>query len=435
MLKDIQNIICNISKDLKISKEETQNLIIPDKVIEYKIKIKMDDGSLGVFDAFRVQHNNTLGPYKGGIRFHENVNQQEISGLAMIMSIKCALANLPFGGAKGGVKIDPKKLSKNELQQLSRKYIYEIYKNIQGDTDIPAPDVNTNPQIIAWMVDELSQICTEPFSALTGKPIHMRGSEGKVSSTGKGGVIVLSQFIEELIEENISELGGVKLPERLLKRTKTKKQLTLAVQGFGNVGYNFSRIAAEEGFKVVSVSDSQGGIYSSQGLDPIKVLKAKEKSGSLAGCYVKGRVCDDDESEDISNEQLLALDVDVIVLAALSETINKNNMKSVKADVIVEMSNGGVTSDAHEYFKEKGVVVLPDVLANAGGVIVSYLEWVQNKQHYSWSEKQVNDTLFDYITTSFKTLLKESIEKEISLRNASYKVGIERIMESINIRN
>ena len=420
MLKDIQKIIRTASKELKISENEVKNLITPDKVIECKIKVKMDKRSFGLYEGFRVQHNNALGSYKGGVRFHEDVSREEVTALSAIMSIKCALANLPFGGGKGGVKIDPKKLSRDELQQLSRNYISKMYQNMKGNIDIPAPDVNTNPQVIAWMVDELSNYTPDPFSALTGKPIHLRGSEGRISATGRGGVIVLRQLIKKLNEENLSEIGGVRLPEKLIKKTKKNKPLTVAIQGFGNVGYHFARIAIEKGFNIISVSDVKGGIYSSGGIDPLKVLKAKQKSGILAGCYAKGKVCDDDESDDISNEQLLALEVD---------------MKSIKANVIVEMANGGLTEIAHQYFQDKGTIVVPDILANAGGVIVSYLEWIQNKQHYSWNEQQVNETLSDYITKSFQKVIKRSKEKNTSLRNSSYQTGIERLMKSINTRN
>jgi Glutamate dehydrogenase/leucine dehydrogenase len=410
----------------------------------------MDDGQIKVFKGWRIQHNSALGPYKGGIRFHPETVREEVQALATLMSIKCAVAGLPYGGGKGGVAIDPKKLSSAELERLSREYVKKIAHFIGEDIDVPAPDVNTNPQIMAWMIDEYQKIKGyQSRATFTGKPVSMGGSLGRTEATGRGGVIVLKALMEKARYQNFfssigaaSQSRGPKSQKNLIS-SPSYSDLTIAVQGFGNVGYYFAKIAAEQGFKVVAVSDSKGGIIKSkvksqkskinelEGLDIPLVMECKKEKGTLSGCYCAGGVCDTKGGTTITNEELLELPVDILVPAALENVINEKNMKNIKAKVIVEMANGPVTEEAYEYLNKKGVVIVPDVLANSGGVTVSYLEWVQNKAGYYWSEEEVNSKLEVMMKKAFEAIWKKASEKKIPLKQAAFEVAIERIVEAM----
>jgi len=420
MLESAQALIKKTAKNIGLKTEMIERLIEPEMVYEFSFPVKMDDGQVKVFKGWRIQHNSVLGPYKGGIRFHPETCREEVQALAKLMTIKCAVAGLPYGGGKGGVAVDPKKLSSQELERLSREYVKKIAHFIGEDIDVPAPDVNTNPTIMSWMLDEYQKMKGKKSpGTFTGKPISMGGSLGRTEATGRGGVVVLKALLEKLGGENFSS-----------------SSLTVAVQGFGNVGYYFAKIASDEGFKVVAVSDSKGAIIKPkndnlEALDIPLVMECKKKKGVLAGCYCVGGVCDAKGGKTITNEELLQLPVDILVPAALENVINEKNMKNIKAKVIVEMANGPVTEEAYEYLTKKGVMIVPDVLANAGGVIVSYLEWVQNKAGYYWSEEEVNNKLELMMNKAFEAIWKKSIDKKIPLKEAAFEVAIERIVEAM----
>ena len=420
MLGSAQALIKETAKNLGFDEEIIKRLIEPEMICEFSFSVKMDDGQIKVFKGWRVQHNSLLGPYKGGIRFHPQTSREEVQALATLMTIKCVVAGLPYGGAKGGVLVDPKNLSSAELERLSREYVKKIAHFIGEDIDVPAPDVNTNPQIMAWMIDEYQKIKGYQSKAtFTGKPVVMGGSLGRTEATGRGGVIVLKALLEKLGWENFSP-----------------STLTIAVQGFGNVGYYFAKIASEAGFKVVAVSDSKGGIikpkgYKLEALDIPLVMECKKEKGTLAGCYCAGGVCDTKGGKTITNEELLELPVDILVPAALENVINENNMKNIKAKIIIEMANGPVTEEAYEYLSKKKVIIVPDVLANSGGVTVSYLEWVQNKAGYYWSEEEVNSKLEVMMKKAFETIWKKSIEKKIPLKQAAFEVALEKIVSAM----
>lgn len=447
------------SKDKKYLKR----LATPQKVIKGRIKVTMDpkpdsstfpgritsgpvNGETKQFQAFRVQYNNALGPFKGGIRFHQNVTEAEVTALAFWMMIKCAVAGLPFGGAKGGVVVDPKKLSKNELKRLSQAYTRFIAPYIGPNKDVPAPDVNTNPQIIGWMVEEYRNYMTnnsnwtdKALATFTGKPVEMGGSLGRTEATGRGGVITLKSLISKLKSPT---------PNSKSKSQNSKQkglgfgawnlefppQLTVAVQGFGNVGYYFAKIANEAGFKIVAVSDSKGGVYVKDGLTPKTTLECKKEKGVVAGCYCRGSVCDIKYGKTITNKQLLELPVDILVPAALEGVINKKNADKIKAKIVIEMANGPVTPEADEILTKKGVVVVPDVFANSGGVTVSYFEWRQNLKGERWSLEEVNRRLENKMKDNFDKIWQKYLEisardANVNLRLAAYVLAVERIIE------
>ena len=370
MLESAQGLITKTSQKMGLDPQMIKRLVEPEIAHEFSLVISMDSGKKQVFRGWRIQHNSALGPYKGGIRFHRDTVREEVQALATLMSIKCAVAGLPYGGGKGGIAVDPKKLSTTELERLSRAFASKITHFIGEDIDVPAPDVNTTPQIMGWMIDEYQKIIGYKSPAtFTGKPIALGGSLGRTEATGRGGLFVLLALLATL--------------------KKKSKGATVAVQGFGNVGYYFARLATEAGFKVVAVSDSKSGVYDKAGVNLEKALKNKKEKGTVA--YTKA----------ISNEELLQLDVDILVPAALENVINAQNMSKIKAGIIIEMANGPLTEESYEYLAKKGVIIVPDVLANSGGVTVSYLEWVQGKAGFWWSEKEVNIKLKEMIERAF----------------------------------
>lgn len=400
MLESAQTLIRKTAESMKLDEEMIKRIIEPEFTHEFALTITMDNGRKKVFKGWRIQHNSALGPYKGGIRFHKDTVREEVQALGTLMSIKCAVAGLPYGGAKGGIAVDPKTLSKTELERLSRAFATKIAPLIGVDIDVPAPDVNTTPQIMAWMLDEYQKIIGYKSPAtFTGKPIPLGGSLGRTEATGRGGVFVLQALIEKLKMKN--------------------KKLTIAVQGFGNVGFYFAKLAVEAGFKIVAISDSKSGVYDKGGIDLNRALKNKKEKGTVS--YGKT----------ISNKDLLELDVDVLVPAALENMVNVKNMADIKAGIIVEMANGPLTEEAYEYLAKKGKIIVPDVLSNSGGVTVSYLEWVQGKAGYFWSEKEVNDKLKVMMNKAFEAIWKKSVEKKIPLKQAAFEVAIERISSAM----
>lgn len=389
-------------------------LSLPQRIIDVNVPLLLDDGSLKIFHGYRVQYNNWRGPYKGGIRFHPQVDLDEVKALALWMMIKCAVVDIPFGGGKGGVVVDPKKLSERELERLSRGYVRAIADVIGPELDVPAPDVNTNAKIMGWMVDEyMKGKHDEKLRAtFTGKAIKDGGSEGREEATGLGGVYVLQSVLKKL-------------------RFSPK---TVAVQGFGNVGYNVTKFLVEaglpagrQGFKVIAVSDSRGGIHVPDGVNPELTLECKKKNGYLAGCYCSGSVCDLSKGRPILQEALLELPVDILVPAALENVITKENASKIKAKIILEMANGPTTPDADEILQKRGVVVIPDVLANSGGVTVSGFEWEQNMKGEHWSKDEVNTKLKKSMEKATDAVWKASQRLNVTLRAAAFSVALERI--------
>jgi len=391
---------------LRLSKETLAVLQSPQRVVEVNFPLEKDNGRLEILQGFRVQFGNFLGPYKGGIRFHPQVNLDEVKALSAWMMVKTAVADLPYGGAKGGVKVDPHLLSLTELERVSRGYIRAIAEIIGPRTDIPAPDVNTNPQIIGWMLREYEHLVGRKTpAAFTGKPLEDGGLPGRVEATGLGGVYILQEL-------------SVKL------RLETK-DLTLAVQGFGNVGYWFAYFAARAGFKVMAVSDSRGAVFSPSGFTPegLEELKRwKQKEGTVVGFR---------KLKKLSNEELLRLSVDILVPAALENVINRENVSDLKAKIIVEMANGPVTPEADPLLRKQEIISLPDVLANCGGVVASYFEWRQNREERQWSRSVVFSRLKSRMTQAFGKVWQESRRRRISLRQAAYTVAIEKIAHAV----
>ena len=435
MLESAQEIIIKTAKGLGLEQSEINRLIKPEKVYEFKFSMRDDQGKVREYMGWRIQHNSTLGPYKGGIRFHPNTTREEIQALAILMTIKCAVVGLPFGGGKGGVIVDPKKLSEGELERLSRAYVTKIAPFVGEDIDVPAPDVNTNPKIMGWMVDEYEKIIGKKSpAAFTGKPIDRGGSLGRTKATGRGGVIVLKALLSKLksqfkisnFKSNLNDLNikNSLNPDLIGIKLKIPKYPTVAVQGFGNVGYYFAKIAAENGFKIVAVSDSRGGVYVKESLSPEKTLDCKKEKGSVSGCYCKGSVCDVRYGKPITNEELLQLPVDILVPAALENVINTQNMDKIKAKIIVEMANGPITEEAYEYLTKKGTIIVPDVLANSGGVTVSYLEWLQGKEKHWWTEEEVNKKLEEIMKKAFEAVWKRGGD----LKQAAFEVAIEKLI-------
>lgn len=328
--------------------EELETLKYPQRTIQVSFPVIMDDGSFRVFEGYRVQYNDARGPYKGGLRYHPAVDLEEIEALAFWMTIKCAVVDLPYGGAKGGIKVDSKKLSQGELERLTRAYVRHVADFISPDKDIPAPDMYTNAQVMAWIMDEYAHIKGVNVPAVvTGKPLEIGGSLGRDTATAQGGYYVLEMLFKEL--------------------KINSGNLTVAIQGFGNAGLNFAKIVSANRIKVVAVSDSQGGIYNPKGLDINKVIEHKNKAGALKNFSA---------AKNISNEELLELPVSLLVPAALSGVITEDNESRIKANIILELANGPITMAACETMHSRGTMVVPDVLANSGGVIVSYFEWV-----------------------------------------------------------
>lgn len=392
---------------MKIGPDELEILRKPDRVIEAALPVLMDDGRIKVFTGYRVQYNNIRGPYKGGLRFHPQVNLDEVKALAFWMTIKCAVADIPYGGSKGGVSVDVKKLSRGELERLTRAYVRGFADFIGPSKDVPAPDVYTNAQTMAWIMDEYSHIKGENTPAVvTGKPLEIGGSLGRDTATGLGGFYVF---------------------EEVLKKLKWRKnKISLAVQGFGNVGLNFALKAYAAGYKIAAVSDSRGGIYDKNGLNIEQVLSHKQTSGS---------VIDFNGLKNITNEELLELPVDVLAPAAMENVINEKNANRIKAKLILELANGPTTAEAEAKLNKKNVLIVPDVLANAGGVIVSYFEWVQNLRHFYWEQAKVEDRLKRQISQAFKKVWQTSqAQNNRDLRTAAYMVAVERLVKALSVR-
>ncbi len=371
----------------------------PEKEITVSIPVMMDNGEVEVFTGIRVLHNTSRGPAKGGIRFDMNVTLDEVKALAAWMTWKCAVVNIPFGGAKGGVICDPLKMSVGELERVTRRYTAGIMSTLGPDSDVPAPDVNTNERVMAWLMDTYSMHAGHSvYAVTTGKPVEMGGSLGRREATGRGVMFCVLQSLEHLKME--------------------VKGATVAVQGFGNVGSIGAQLIQQAGCRIVAISDRTGGWHNPKGVDVDDAMAYVKKNKTLEG-YGKG--------EAVTNEQLLELEVDVLVPAALENVITSKNAKNIKAKVICEGANGPTTAAADAILDEKGIFVVPDILANAGGVTVSYFEWVQNRGGYYWDEKTVNDRLQNIMVSSFKDVLKLAMQHKVNMRTAAYMVAISRV--------
>jgi glutamate dehydrogenase (NADP+) len=398
----------------EIDDEALQRLRHPRAMMQISIPVRMDDGSLQVFAGYRVQHDNTRGPTKGGIRYHPEVSLDEVKALAFWMTCKCAVVGIPFGGAKGGVVVNPKELSRMELERLSRGFVDRMADFIGPDHDIPAPDVYTNSMIMGWMMDEYSKIHRKHSPAvITGKPIPLGGSLGRDDATGRGGYYCLKEL------------------ER--KRNWNPPEIRVGIQGFGNAGQAVAKLLHDDGYRIVAISDSKGGIYKDAGFDVPSVIQFKNESRQLKAVYCKGSVCElDDDAQSITNEELLELDVDVLIPAALGNVITAENVDQVSASVIVELANGPTTSDADEHLKNRDTLVIPDILANAGGVTVSYFEWVQNREGFYWPLADVHDRLHKIMSEQFNAVFDCMEHYRVDMRTAAYIHALNRMGEAIS---
>lgn len=378
----------------------------PMRVLEVSIPVQMDDGTVKVFKGYRAQHNDVLGPTKGGIRFHPNVTLDEVKALSMWMTFKCGVVGLPYGGGKGGVAVNPQELTKGELERLSRGYIRAIASIIGPNKDIPAPDVNTNMQIMAWMIDEYNKIVGYNSPAvITGKPLIYGGSKGRTDATGYG-VALMAREAAKRLNMDI-------------------KNCTVGIQGFGNVGSYAGIHLQRLGAKIVAVVDVYGGIYNKDGIDAEKLAEHARKTGS---------VCNFEGTTPITNKELFAMDVDILVPTALESQITSENAPTVKAKIVCEGANGPTTPEADKILKEKGVFVVPDILANAGGVIVSYFEWVQNLMNYYWTEEEVKERQEIMMVNAFDAIYELTQQYKVDMRTAAYMIAIKRIYEAMKVR-
>lgn len=418
----------DVAKKVKLDKEIFAILSKPQRIIMMQIPVRMDSGKTELFEAYRVEHNNARGPYKGGIRYFPQVDLNEVKALAHWMSLKCAVTGIPMGGGKGGITVDPRKLSKGELERLSRGFARAAADFLGPEKDVPAPDVYTDAQIMDWMVDEYKKTKEkqlerklkpkEYLPTLTGKSLRNGGSKGRDIATAQGGVFVLEEAL------------------KTLKRGKG----TVAIQGFGNAGYVAAKLLYDRGFKIVAVSDSRKALYCEDGLDPDKVMKYKKKCGNVGLCDCKaggsksckcGGSCDCQGCKYISQGQLLILDVDVLVPAALENQITKANAGKIKANIILELANGPTTPEADVILRRKKIVVLPDILANAGGVTVSYFEWYQNMKGEKWSGDKVARKLSPLMRQSFREIFKLARRYKTDLRTGAGILAVKRLEEAI----
>ena len=390
----------------KIPAAILEQLKRPERILQFSFPVAMDDGTIRVFEGYRVQYSSARGPYKGGLRYHPQTNLDEVKALAFWMAVKCAGAGIPLGGGKGGITVDPKKLSVGELERLTRAFVRRLAPFIGPEQDVPAPDVNTTPEIMAWVRDEYERVVGKKVpGVVTGKPLNFGGSAGRTPATAQGGMYVLAEVMEKL---------------------KLKpKQVTVAVQGMGNVGGIMAQLLHQAGFRVVAMSDSQSGIYNSKGLDVPIVERFKKQTGSLKN-FPGAKL--------VTNAKLLELPVTILIPAALENQITEKNATRIKAKVVFELANGPTTPEADIKLARRKIIVVPDVLANAGGVTVSYFELVQNLQQYYWSEGEVMAKLKPIMVTAFKQIWQRAEQLKVTLRTAAFVIALERIGQAIEAR-
>ena len=401
--ENCENFLKKVSKLNILDKDDIMKIESPEKVLGVNFRVKLDNGKTEVFNGFRVRHNSVLGPSKGGIRFHQDVSLDEVCELAFLMSLKCSLVNLPFGGGKGGVKFDPKKYSENEIEKISRSFFREISNNIGVYVDIPAPDVNTNAKIMSYFLDEFEKIKgVKSPGIVTGKPLILGGSKVRDIATSLGAFYVIEKHFEN----------------------QNKKNLKVVIQGFGNAGSHLAKMLFDLGYKIICVSDSKTGILDNRGLDINEVIKEKKNNKSFENTKYKK----------ITNQKLLELDCDILIPSALGGVINDKNDRKILAKTIVEVANAPISPISDEVFKKKNIQVIPDILANSGGVIVSYLEWVQSIQNYYFEEDEIKDKLKKMILKAYENVMITSCENKISFREGAYIVSLKRIIEAEKMR-
>lgn len=413
-----ENTLAQIKKaaDLMNLNSDVRAVIsVPKRIVNVSIPVRMDNGTLKIFEGYRVQHNDVRGPYKGGIRYHQDVDLEEVKALAAWMTIKCGVVGIPLGGGKGGIIVDPKQLSEGEKERLTRGYVRGIFDVVGPDKDVPAPDVNTTPQIMDWFADEYSKLNGSPApGVVTGKTIAAGGSKGRDNATAQGGVYILDQYVAE---------NG-------LKPAETR----VIIQGFGNAGGVAAKLLAEQGYQIVGVSDSKGGLYCNHGIDTGALMQCKLEKDSVINCgvviseisTVEGAAC-----KMMTNEELLEQECDILVLAALENQVHAQNAGKIKAKLLLELANGPVTPEADEILKDRGIISIPDILANAGGVTVSYFEMVQNGKGESWEVDDVNAKLKDIMVAAWTTVKSNKEKYSCTMREAAFITALERIAEKI----
>ncbi len=407
LFESVKKHVCSCAIDLKLAANIEAILKMPMQELHVSVPVRMDDGTVRTFRGYRIQYNHACGPTKGGIRFHPDVTVEEIRALAALMTWKCALYRLPLGGAKGGVICNPKDLSAGELERLSRSYIMKIARFIGPDLDIPAPDVGTNARVMSWMMDGyVNVVGKSSFDIITGKPLSIGGSEGRDDATARGGWFIIREAAKDL---------GINL-----------KDATVAVQGFGNVGEHAALLAGPLcGCRVIAVSDSKGGVLNREGLDLEKLKDHKTRTGSIINSGL---------GTDISNKQLLELDVDILIPAALENAITMQNADGIRARLITEFGNGPVSAEADDHLYAKGIPIIPDILCNAGGVVVSYFEIVQNRNLDRWEKDMVRSRLMMTMTDTYHRVAEMASKNKISLRRAAYSIGVEQVVEAMKAR-
>ncbi|KKI89471.1 glutamate dehydrogenase [Bacillus sp. SA1-12] len=401
-----KRLIERATESLELPKGVYEILKKPTRLMKVSIPIRRDNGEYVSYTGIRSQHVDILGPTKGGIRFHPGVTEDEVIALSMWMSLKSALIGLPFGGGKGGVIVDPQELSERELEELSRGFIRELEPIIGPEKDIPAPDVNTNPQIMGWMLDEFDRLSGHSVPGfITGKPVVIGGSVGRIEATGRGVVISILEAANRLNLE-LTNLSAV-------------------IQGFGNVGSITAKLLHQYGVKVIAITDAKGGAYQPEGLDILKLIDYVNEHGTVKGF---------ENSKDLTNDELFEIDCDILVPAALENQITGKTAPMIKAKIVAEAANGPTTPEGNTIMEEKNIFVIPDILCNAGGVTVSYFEWVQNSMHYFWTENEVNQKLHEKMTNAFESVYRMKEEKNVSMRESAYLVGVGRLAEAMKAR-
>lgn len=405
VLNSTRKVVKTALEKLGYSDEVYQLLKEPLRMMSVRIPVRMDHGKVEVFTGYRAQHNDAVGPTKGGIRFHPDVTEREVKALSIWMSLKAGIVDLPYGGAKGGIICDPRNMSFRELEALSRGYVRAVSQIVGPTKDIPAPDVFTNSQIMAWMMDEYSKI--DEFNSpgfITGKPIVLGGSHGRESATAKGVTIVLN----EAAKKRGLDVNGARI----------------VIQGFGNAGSYLSKFLHDQGAKIVGISDAHGALHDPDGLDIDYLLDRRDSFGTVTNLF----------DNTITNKELFELDCDIIVPAAVENQITRDNAHNIKASIIVEAANGPTTSEATQILTDRGILIVPDVLASAGGVTVSYFEWVQNNQGYYWSEEEIDTKLHEIMIKSFETIYNTAETRKIDMRLAAYMVGVRKMAEAARFR-
>jgi glutamate dehydrogenase (NAD(P)+) len=407
--ENVITVIRSAAEKLGLPESDYIVTMYPERELKVSFPVRMDDGSVKVFEGYRVQHSSSRGPCKGGIRFHQDSDENEVKALAAWMTFKCAVTDIPYGGAKGAVKVDPAKLSHRELERLTRRFTAMIAPILGPERDIPAPDVNTNGEVMGWIMDTYSMLKGYAVPGIvTGKPLDIGGSLGRPEATGRGVMIITREMLKKL---NIPMKG-----------------IRVAIQGMGNVGSVSAKLLSELGASIIAASDVSGGIRRESGLDIPDILRFLSARGSLLKDYSK------DGATHLSNQELLALDCDVLIPAALENQINEQNAKDIKARIVIEAANGPTTVEADKILADRGIIVVPDILANAGGVIVSYFEWVQNIQALMWDEIEISENLDRIMCKAFESVYGLHREQDVTLRTSAYMIALKKLVSAKKIR-